>query len=99
LSKALILSCFLLSSTVVCCECLFMVLFIEEASQSCLTCMKTLVICLSCKIPSAPCNAALHHVSLALHAPHHMLLVHFTICHHIPPYILHMTCKHRQILP
>ena len=68
LSKTLFLSCFC-SYLVVCCECLLMVLFIGETSQSCLTCMKTLVICLYAK----------HQVSLPMCAQQHILLIHYTM--------------------
>ena len=57
LSKAIFLSWFCCSSLVVCYECLTIVLFIGEASQSCLTCMKTLIIYFSCRTSSVPCNA------------------------------------------
>ena len=77
---------FCCSSLVVCCECLLMVLFVGEASQSCLTCIKTLVIWLSCKTPSVPCNTCtapsvpcmhhnMHHsytTSCVTHTLHHV---------------------------
>jgi len=65
-----------------------MVLFIGKASQSCLTCMKTLVIWISCKTPNAtcnacttpsvPCNACI--TTCVTHTLHHVLLIHYIMC-------------------
>ena len=69
---------------VVCFECLFMVLIIGEVSQSLLTCMKTLVFCLSCKTPSVPYNAC---TTPSVSCMHH------NMCHsYTTPYVDHAPC-------
>jgi hypothetical protein len=97
---------FCCSSLVVCCECLLIVLFIGEGSQSCLTCMKTLVIFLSCKTPTVLCNACttpsvpcMHHnmchsytTPCVTHTLHHVYIMHLATCHHMQPSILSNLC-------
>jgi hypothetical protein len=42
---------------------------------------------------------ALHYVSLVMHAPQHVLLMHFITYHHMQPSILQMACKHKEPNP
>jgi len=91
---------FCCSSLVVCCECVFMVLFIGEASQSYLTCMRTLVICLSCKTPSDPCNTCTTPcvscnactTTCVSHTRHHVYIMHLATCLHMQPSSLSNVC-------
>lgn len=82
LSKALFFSYFLLFfSSVLCYECLLMVVFIGKVSERCLTCMKTHVLCLPCKVPSVPYKACTIQV----------LLVHYTMS---TPFTLLLVIRH-----